>query len=125
MDRQTGTDEFGRIRESVELTYHSLVRAHERLGLNREEAERTITRAYAEGMGAEEFNSREKKYLEQKGANGAQVKVYNGCCYVFSENAVCITVFQVPLWFGKRQFFDGKTKIRNPKNYYRHYGVMA
>ena len=106
-------------------TYHSLRRAYERIGLKAEAAEKEICRAYAAGLGAEEFNSREKAYLESKGLAGGYAKVYKGFCYIFSEEAVCITVYPVPAWFGKRQYFDGKTRIRNPKNYYRHYGVLA
>ena len=113
------------INESIEASYHSLIRARERLGLKTNAAEREIRKAYTEGLDATEFNSREKEYLINKGLSGAIVKVFNGSCYIFSENAICITIYKVPSWFGRRQYFDGKEKIRNPKNYYRHYGVMA
>ncbi len=120
-----GEEEVRSINESIEASYHSLVRARERLGLKINAAEREIRNAYMEGLDATEFNSREKEYLINKGLSGALVKVYNGSCYIFSENAICITIYKVPSWLGRRQFFDGKEKIRNPKNYYRRYGVMG
>ena len=117
--------ELEEARKDIEATYHSLVRAKERLGLKAEAAEREIRRAFTEGLDASEFNSREKEYLIGKEIYGAAAKVYRGSCYIFSEEGVCITVYKVPAWFGRRQFFDGKKKIRNPKDYYRHYSVTA
>ena len=111
--------------KSIEATYHSLVRAKERLGLKAEAAERAIRRAYAEGLDAAEFCAREKEYLISKEIYGAEVRFYRGSCYIFSQDGSCITVYKVPSWFGRKQFFDGKKKIRNPKDYYRHYGVSA
>ena len=110
---------------AVELSYHSIQRARERMGLNASSAERIISRAYVQGLGSEDFTASEKDYLKRKGVSGAQIKVYNGFCCVFSDSAVCITVFKLPGWFGRRQHFDGKTKIRDPRSYYRHYGVIV
>ena len=111
--------------ESIGATYHSLVRAKERLGLKTEAAEREIRRAFIQGLDSSEFTAKEKEYLIGKEVYGAAAKVYKGSCYIFSEEGICITVYKVPSWFGRRQFFDGKKKIRNPKDYYRHYGIIA
>ncbi len=111
--------------KNIEATYHSLVRAKERLGLKADAAEREIRKAFMQDLDVSEFTAREKEYLNSKEIYGAAVKVYKNICYIFSEEGVCITVYKVPGWFGRRQFFDGKKKIRNPKDYYRHYGVIA
>ena len=117
--------EFEQAMQSIEATYHSLVRAKERLGLKAEAAEREIRRAYLNGLDSADFSPREKEYLCSKELFGATVKVYKGSCYLFSEDGTCITIYKVPAWFGRKQFFDGKTKIRNPRDYYRHYGITA
>ena len=117
--------ELNEAKENIEATYHSLMRAKKRLGLKAEAAKREMKRAFTDGLDASEFDSKEKEYLIGKEVSGAAVKVYRGSCYIFSEEGTCITVYKVPAWFGKRQFFDGKKKIRNPKDYYRHYGVTA
>ncbi len=117
--------EFESLQESIEMSYHAARRARERLGLKAKSAERETVKAFTDGLTAEDLTSRERDYLVRKGLHGCSPRVYNGSCYIFSENMVCVTVYKLPAWFGKRQFFDGKTKIRNPKNYYRHYGVMA
>ena len=122
MSIQDRLNELEAASASIELSYHSVKRAHERLGLNASGAEAFLTRAFAEGMDSGDFSSRERRYLEDKGLRGGIIKVFCGYCCVFSDTAVCITVFRLPSWFGKKHY-DGKKKIRDPKNYYRHYGV--
>ena len=112
-------------REEIMASYHAIKRANERLGLKVQAAEKEIRKAFLEGMESSEFSSREKEYLSGKEESGITVRVYKGSCYIFSEEGVCITVYDLPSWFGRKRFFDGKTKIRNPKEYYRHYGVIA
>lgn len=100
-------------------SYHSIVRAKERLGYNEKNALKQINRALERGKTAEQFTSWERDYLQNEGSETAYAVAYNNFCYIIGANGICVTVYALPDWFGKKKHFDGKEKIRNPKVYER------
>lgn len=109
-----------------EATVHSMERIKERAGMkNSEEMARYIASAVARGKRAEEYTSIERKYLEtvdRKESNRKAI-AYDGMCFIFTaDEEICITMFPLPAWFGKKKHFNGKTKIRHPHRYI-HYNA--
>ena len=101
-------------------TFHALQRTKERTGFNQKTSERLIANAIKRGKSAHTFAAKEREYLErQESKKGKRTIVYNSLCFIFSNDDVCITVYPVPVWFGKTQY-DGKQKIRNSKKYIRY-----
>ena len=101
-------------------SYHSIVRAKERLGYNEKNALKQINRALERGKTAEQFSSKERTYLEDKCDETKYAIAYNNFCYIVGTDGVCITVFSLPTWFGKKKHYDGKEQIRNAKAYSRY-----
>ena len=103
-------------------TVHSIERSKERLGLNERRAEKTIQLAIERGKAYNDFNSsRERKYLKAHTNSEVYALAYNGYCYIISNTGFCITVYELPVWFGKKKQYDGKTEIKNAKTYYRNH----
>ena len=48
---------------------------------------------------------------------------YNNFCYIVSEEGFCVTLYPLPVWFGKKKHFNGKERIRNMKAYARNYAM--
>lgn len=106
-------------------TIHSIERSKERLGLNERRAEKIIQLAIERGKTYNDFNSsHERKYLEQHTDSEVYAVAYNGYCYIISNLGFCVTVYELPEWFGKKKQYDGKTKIKNMKSYYRNYNDL-
>ncbi len=101
-------------------THHSLKRTTERAGVNRKAAVRMIENARTRGKESSNFGNCERKYLQGKETEGRRTVIYAGYCFVFNAQDVCITMYSVPVWFGKTQH-QGKKQIRNPRKYYRNY----
>ena len=99
---------------------HSIERTVERAGLNRRAAIRMIENARIKGKASQEFGRCEREYLQRKESEGRRLVIYAGYCFLFDEDNVCITMFAVPVWFGKKQY-RGKTEIRKPKKYRKMY----
>ena len=99
------------------ITLHSLKRAKERIGINEKTARKQIHLAFERGKTAEQFSSWEKSYLQAEAHNDCYAIAYNGYCYIFSCDCLCVTLYPLPSWFGKKKRFDGKTRIRNYKSY--------
>ena len=103
-------------------TYHSIERSKERLGLNERRAEKTIQLAIERGKFYDDFDSsRERKFLEQHTDSNAYAVAYNGFCYIISNTGFCITLYELPVWFGKKKRYEGKTKIKDYKKYTQNY----
>ena len=102
-------------------TLHSIERAKERMGYNEKNAHRQINRALERGKRAEDFSSWERNYLESECGETTVAIAYNGFCYIVSDTGLCLTMYELPAWFGKKKHFDGKEKIRNMKAYSRNY----
>ena len=107
-------------------TTHSVERAKERMGVNEKRAVKDIQRASDRGKRADAFSSWERDYLDRHSADDSLAIAYNGFCYIFDTNAkICITLFRLPEWFGKKKNFDGKVKVKNPKKYYKLKGETS
>lgn len=101
-------------------SYHSIVRAKERLGYNEKNAIKQINRALERGKTADEFASWEKNYLQNEGSETTYAIAYNNFCYIVGDDGICVTMYALPNWFGKKKHFNGKEKIRNVKAYTRY-----
>lgn len=104
------------------MTYHSICRTEERANLSKGAAMKMIERASKKGRMASEFALDERRYLQSKENEGRYACYYSGYCFIFTKGHICITMFPVPKWFGKRGKYNGKILIREPKKYLRIYG---
>lgn len=76
--------------------------------------------AYDRGKRAEDFTSWERNYLlgEQKEDDCIAV-AYNQHCYIFrkgsSSDIVCITMYPLPNWFGKKKahYYHKNERVKN------------
>jgi hypothetical protein len=106
----------------VMMTYHAVKRTQERAGFNIEGSERFISTAIKRGKSAEMFGSREREYLLwQESKEGCRTIVYSTFCFIVSEDGLCITMFDLPAWFGRKRHYSGKHIIRDAKRYIRYY----
>ena len=105
----------------IHTTRHSHQRAKERLhSKNLRKSQRQVMNALARGKRAEDFRaSWERRFLELASRDSCYAVAYNQCCYIFSDKDICVTVYKLPAWFGKRKLCDGKEVIRNAKKYDR------
>jgi hypothetical protein len=103
----------------IKATYHSIERAKERYSASEKTAAKNIHLALERGKRADEFKSYEREYLERVGKDGAFALAYNNFCYIVNENGFCITMYPLPVWFGRKRHYDGKQYIRNIKAYAR------
>ena len=101
-------------------TLHALQRTNERTGFNLKTSERFISNAIQRGKGAENFIDRERHYLLQAAEDSKKALVYNSYCFIISADNICITMFPVPKWFGKKMQYSCKNKIKRTRNYQRH-----
>lgn len=102
-------------------TYHSIERAKERAGINKKNAENHIKRAITRGKTADQFTSWEREYLQGECTDTTIAIAYNNFCFIVSETGKCVTMYPLPIWFGKKKHFDGKERIRNMKSYARNH----
>ena len=100
---------------------HSLMRAKERLGFNRKYAARFIETAMQRGQAASDFNtSDERRWLERHSQYGCRAIAYNGSCLIVSGDGTCVTIYELPRWFGQPKRYDQhKRRIRNYVKYTR------
>ena len=102
-------------------TMHSIIRANERAGMNCSEAIRFTDHAIRSGKRAEDFPSKERKYLESKETDPACKAIfYNGYIFIMKGENTCITLYLAPSWFLKKRYYDGKTRVRDAKKYLRY-----
>ena len=98
------------------VTQHSVERVYQRTDCNRRSSKRIIENAIKRGKGMREFAEKERSYLVHKSSrNGNECIYYNGAIYVVTPEKVCVTVLIPPKWFGRKDFYNGKTKIRKPQ----------
>lgn len=100
-------------------SHHSLKRAKERLGFNRKYAASVIENGIRRGQPACNFRpGAEKKWLERRSQQGCEALAYNGLCIIVSPDGNCVTVYELPRWFGKKVRFDRRNRrIRNRVRY--------
>ena len=104
---------------------HSMERARERCNLKNDEvAARSIDLAYERGRSAGDLASWERNFLLSKSQGNCSAVAYNNYCYIMSDTGVCVTVYELPRWFGRKKHFDGKARIRDYRKYMRNYADM-
>ena len=104
------------------MTYHSILRTAERANLNQQSAIRMIERAKECGKKSEQFPADERNYMKRLETEGKTVLYHAGYCFVLGDDFICITMFPVPKWFGKKTKHCGKTYVRRPKKYFKMLG---
>ena len=107
------------------LTYHCCGRMEERAGVTGEDANRMAHNAVLHGKTSETVKgSDERKYLSEKSSEDIIALAYNGFCFIVRrEDQLCITMYALPNWFGKKKHYAGKTLIRNMNRYYKNHRV--
>ena len=98
-------------------TNHSILRANERTRYNGRAAVRFIENGIERGKTAECYKHDERKYLESIAYDNCIAKAYNGFCLIVTNDGVCVTIYSLPEWFGKKRYYLGKERIRNAKHY--------
>ena len=88
---------------------------------NERSAAKNIALALVRGKDASEFSSWERDYLNRICSKDCTALAYNNYCYVVTSEGVCVTMFALPVWFGKKKRFDGKEHIRHCKKYQRNH----
>ena len=103
-------------------TQHSKERSKERKNLNEKKAERDIYLAWIRGKEYTQFvSNKERKYLNKEDQEDVIKKAYDGYCYVFKTDGLCLTMYELPRWFNNKKRYDGKKKIRDAKKYIKYY----
>lgn len=102
--------------ETKMVTLHSIQRAHERTRYKGKAAIRFIENGIERGKTAQEFTQKEREYLESVSHNDCIAKAYNGFCFIITESGICVTLYELPKWFGKRRYYNQKRRIRNVRN---------
>lgn len=98
-------------------TFHAIQRTKERAGYNHAGSTRFIENAIMRGKGIEEFGSIEREYLKyEERKQGCKVLVYNSYCFIISNEGICITMFKLPIWFGRKRRNTGRKYSRKPKS---------
>ena len=103
------------------MTKHSIRRARERAGINKTAAAKMFERAFIYGKTAGDMPTRERRYMEERTEAQKLVTYYNGFCFFFSNDGICITMYHAPEWFCKSTNYDGKITVKNPKKYFSKY----
>ena len=107
-------------------TCHFVDRAKARLGINEKDAKRLaqmVTRH--EKPSSKKRRSREQRWVTQRCKDGCKAIVYQGNCFIVSEDDVYITVYPLPFWYGKKAQFDNNNcPVRKPKKYAKMCGWL-
>lgn len=100
------------------ITVHGAERMKERCNLkSQKNIAKSIELAIQRGKRAEDLSSWERNFIEKDNRNDCTAIAYNGYCYIIGPNNVCITIYALPTWFGKKKLFNGKERIRNIRKY--------
>ena len=103
------------------VTVHGVSRAKERCNVkNVRSAEKNIMLALQRGKRAEDLTSWERAYLSKEAHDDCTAIAYNNFCYIVNPAGVCVTLYPLPSWFGKKKHFNGKDRIRNYRQYCRN-----
>ena len=110
---------------AIEITRNACEKVMQYAGLKENAARKLIKRAYVWGTDIRDLPSREKKYyFHYVDIGKRKAYVYAGCCFIFAGD-YCVTVLKSPNRAAQKARFDGKTKVRNPKKYIRHYDAYG
>lgn len=105
------------MQKTTSASTHSLERGKQRLNLNKKATLRQIQLAFERGQTSETIGSLGKYWLQDHSANGKNAKIYNGFCFIFGNNGMCITILPLPEYLSKKPYFDNKNQIRNIRYY--------
>ena len=100
------------------FTLHYLDRAYERAGLAFESAGSFERDAYRKGKRAAQMPKREREYMSEKDGVGITSRYYKGRIFIYADEK-CITMYNAPEWFGKRQKI-GQSNCCNPRKRIRN-----
>ena len=108
------------------MTYHGLLRAEERANLPASGALKLINRAEEKGKTAEDFPAAERRYLQNlEQSRDRIVRVFSDYLFIFSSEGIFITMFHIPVWFGKKNKYCGKIAVRNPRKFERFHAMAC
>ena len=92
------------------ITHHGADRAKERCNLKSiQAAEKNVNLAIQRGKRAEDLTSWERSFLSKEANSECTAIAYNNFCYIFNADGICVTIYRLPAWFGKKKHFNGKT----------------
>jgi len=109
-------------------TIHSLIRAKERIGLSNVKAESYIEKAMERGKRYSDYHTAaERNWLEKQNHPGSHALAFEKYCFIISDDQACITMYNLPTWFGnhKHKHYAGKERIRHLSKYRRHHDMWA
>ena len=103
-------------------TLHSIERAKDRIGMNPRAAEHFMRNALERGKDKSMFSCEQKRrWLEAKeSACGYKALVYNGHCYIVTQENVVITLYELPVWFTRANRYNGRERIRNQAKFEKY-----
>ena len=108
------------------VTIHGVSRVKELCNVkNVRSAEKNVTLAVQRGKRAKDCTSWEREYLSKEAYDNCIAIAYNNFCYIINTDGICVTLYPLPAWFGKKKHFDGKERIRNYKQYCRNNFVFC
>lgn len=96
----------------------------QRLGLKGTRALEAGVEAFYNGKGIKDFaQKKQRAYLKrvQQKNIGKTIRVLGDYLYIFGNDHQCITVWQLPDYFAKKNVYAGKILLRNPAKYMRNY----
>lgn len=83
-------------------TYHALYVARDRFGYKADKTDRFVQLAFRNGRRAKDYKAkREKSWLARHCRDGCEAVAYNGKCLIFSGSGDCVTMYDLPQWWGK------------------------
>lgn len=97
----------------VKNTHHAYIRAKERIGITKKEAERLIKEAYFSGVSVNALNDCPiKRFLARKAHyRRKRIKIYKGYVFVFcSTSTKCITMYKI-----KQEILDAQREWEKQK----------
>ena len=104
-------------------TYHCIQRGKKRIKTNKKKTYNLAKRALEYGLRytALKSNTFLAHFLKSKTNDDAFAVAYNNYCFIFSQKTLsCLTVYEIPEYIQKKQYFDGKEHIKNYKKYCRY-----
>ena len=105
---------------NTHTTLHGMERMKERHGVKNEKSvNKLVALASERGKRAEDCTSWERTYLYAHSCDSCVAIAYGEYCYIIGDNNICITIFRLPIWFGKKKQYVGKERIKNMKVYSR------
>ena len=107
----------------IEYTHYGLEKTEKFTHLNTEGAKKLIRRASVRGTNVLDLPARKREYFEKKvDLNNRVAMIYSGFCFIYANN-YCVNMYRVPPYFNRKSSYNGKTQVRDPKKYSKHYDM--